>query len=174
MLGHVVTKENLLTPWCPIEKKPIALAVRLHPSLHVVSFSAGKGLTHCPISGVPITEFEIVHQDTRLVTCTRDKKVFLDEKSCAFHEYVRYELSDAREQRARMRKRTHERLSEANAIDNVLAAKKEAAATEEQVAPDEALDDVEEDLYGDLDNAVTAPVVQTKEDTSLAAVFDDD
>ena len=83
MLGHVVTKENLLTPWCPIEKKPIALAVRLHPSLHVVSFSAGKGLTHCPISGVPITEFKIVHQDTRLVTCTRDKKVFLDEKSCA-------------------------------------------------------------------------------------------
>ena len=64
--------------------------------------------------------------------------VFLDEKSCAFHEYVRYELSDAREQRARMRKRTHERLSEANAIDNVLAAKEEAAATEEQVAPDEA------------------------------------
>ena len=40
--------------------------------------------------------------------------------------------------------------------------------------PLEALDDVEEDLYGDLDNAVTAPVVQTKEDTSLAAVFDDD
>ena len=71
-------------------------------------------------------------------------------------------------------KRTHERLSEANTIDNVLAAKKEAAATEEQVAPDEALDDVEDDLYGDLDNAVTAPVVQTKEDTSLAAVFDDD
>ena len=40
--------------------------------------------------------------------------------------------------------------------------------------PLEALDDVEEDLYGDLDNAVTAPVVQTKEDTSLAAVFNDD
>merc|ERR1711904_657518 len=105
----------------------------------------------------PITEFEMVNHETRLVTCTRDKKVFLDENSCAFHEYVRYELSDAREQRARMRKRTHERLSEANATDNAPAAKEEAAATNDQAAPDEALDDAEDDLYGDLDNAVAEP-----------------
>eukprot|EP00439_Symbiodinium_sp_Y106_P033402 s4355_g4.t1 len=121
LVGGLETEAGSEPHFCPVKALPIKRThrVRTLPGFHLLCLDAGKEAMargsyeafgqrfHCE-------SLEYLHQDDKVFVCPQDQKAFLNQMSMRYHQYIRHELQDRKEERKRLRERAEERKARAD------------------------------------------------------------
>ncbi|CAE7915682.1 unnamed protein product [Symbiodinium sp. KB8] len=115
LVGGLETEPGSEPHFCPVKALPIKRThrVRTLPGFHLLCLDAGKEAMargsyeafgqrfHCE-------SLEYLHQDDKVFICPQDQKAFLNQMSMRYHQYIRHELQERKEERKRLRERAEE------------------------------------------------------------------
>jgi len=102
--------------FCPVRGLPVkrGFLARTLPGFHVLSLEAGKealarGKYEAFGKSFVCEGLEYLHMDDKIFVCEQDNKAFLNQMSMRYHQYIRHELEERKQERRRMRERAEER-----------------------------------------------------------------
>ncbi|CAE7569939.1 unnamed protein product [Symbiodinium sp. CCMP2456] len=121
LVGGLETEAGSEPHFCPVKALPIKRThrVRTLPGFHLLCLDAGKEAMargsyeafgqrfHCE-------SLQYLHQDDKVFICPQDQKAFLNQMSMRYHQYIRHELQERKEERKRLRERAEERKARAD------------------------------------------------------------